>query len=180
MLNKKFERLYEAYLNEWSDNPIIVAVILTLGSKISYNPSMELIKTAIFDHFIQENIYTTIYKKSFIDPQEFPQYVICFEEVFEISIDQNSVLNGRVKESDEFNFYYKSIKKNFDNCYKALNKCANDLTPILTTYVANSKINFVQLEKDATHNQLRDLIVELKNEDVKVNKNSSRILLTRK
>ena len=168
MLNKKFERLYEAYLNEWSDNPIIVAVILTLGSKISYNPSMELIKTAIFDHFIQENIYTTIYKKSFIDPQEFPQYMICFEEVFEISIDQNSVLNGRVKESDEFNFYYKSIKKNFDNCHKALNKYANDLTPILNNYISNSKINFVELEEEATHEELRDLIVKLKEEDQKV------------
>ena len=170
MLNKRFERLYEAYLNNWSDSPIIVTVILTLGSKISYNPSMELIKTAIFDHFIHENIYTTIYKKSFIDPQEFPQYMICFEEVFEISVDQNSILNGRVKESDEFNFYYKSIKKNFDNCYKALNKCANELTPILTTYVDNSKINFVQLEKNATHKELKDLIVELKEEDVKVRK----------
>ena len=71
-LDKKLERLYQAYKNKWSDIPILIAMVITIGDKISYNPSIELIRAAIFDNFIQENIYSVINVKNFVDPEEFP------------------------------------------------------------------------------------------------------------
>jgi hypothetical protein len=69
-----------------------------MGDKIYYNPSIRLIYEALFDNFIQETVYTVIFKKNFIEPQEFPKYMSCYEEVFEISIDQNGNLNSRIKD----------------------------------------------------------------------------------
>ena len=72
---------------------------------------------AIFDNFIQETIYCVIYKKNFIDPQEFPKYMSCFEEVFEVSVDQNSNLNTRIKESEEISKLFNAIRENFELCH---------------------------------------------------------------
>ena len=100
LLVKKFKRLYDCYLNHWVDPPLIITKILCMGDKIYYNPSIKLIYEAIFDNFIQETVYTVIFKKNFIEPQEFPKYMSCYEEVFEMSIDQNGNLNGRIKETE--------------------------------------------------------------------------------
>ena len=169
-LNNKFQRLYDVYINQWADSPILITMILTIQNKISYNPSIKLISTAVFDHFIQENIYAVIYKKSFIDPQEFPTYMTCFEEVFELSVDQNSNLNGRIKENKKFLATYKNIKLNFDNCFKELEKYAQGLTPILTNYLEYTSINFKKLEDTATPDSLRDLIEKFQIEDERVRK----------
>ena len=133
-----------------------------MGDKIFYNPSIRLMAESILDNFIQETIYCVIYKKNFIDPQEFPWYMSCFEEVFEISVDQNSNLNNRIKETDIITYKFESVKKNFELCHIELNKEVDNLRPILDNYLKNSKINFnfKELEKTATPNQLKDLFAE--------------------
>ena len=160
LLDKKFKRLYECYLNKWIDPPIIITKILCMGEKIYYNPSIRLIYESLFDNFIQETIYCVIYKKNFIDPQEFPRYMSCFEEVFEISVDQNSNLNSRIKETESIINLFESLKDNFELCHKELNKCVDTLRPILENYLKNIKINFIDLEKTATPTELKDLLTE--------------------
>ena len=160
MLDKKFKRLYECYINKWVDPPLLITKILCMGDKIFYNPSIRLMAESIFDNFIQETIYCVIYKKNFIDPQEFPRYMSCFEEVFEISVDQNSNLNNRIKDTDIITDKFESIKLHFELCHKELNKEVDELRPILDNYLKNSKINFKELEKTATPNQLKDLLAE--------------------
>ena len=160
MLDKKFKRLYECYVNKWVDPPMLITKILCMGDKIYYNPSIRLMGESIFDNFIQETIYCVIYKKNFIDPQEFPRYMSCFEEVFEISVDQNSNLNNRIKDTELITSKFESIKENFEHCHVELNKEVENLKPILDNYLKNSKINFKELENTATPNQLKELLAE--------------------
>ena len=160
LLDKKFKRLYECYLNKWIDPPIIITKILCMGEKIFYNPSIRLIYESLFDNFIQETIYCVIYKKNFIDPQEFPRYMSCFEEVFEISVDQNTNLNARIKNTQSIINLFESLKDNFELCHKEINKCVDNLRPILENYLKNSKINFNDLEKTANPTELKDLLNE--------------------
>ena len=174
-LNEKFERLYNAYKNKWSDIPILITMIITIGDKISYNPSIELIKAAIFDNYIQENIYAAINVKNFLDSDEFPQYMISFEEVFKDVVDQNGALNARIKENDEFQRIYNNIKKNFDNCYEALEKEASNLSSSLRNYNKFIKINFNKIEEEADHNELVNYIQSFKEEEQIVKKLNKKI-----
>ena len=160
LLVKKFKRLYECYLHHWVDPPMIITKILCMGDKIYYNPSIRLIYEALFDNFIQETVYTVIFKKNFIEPQEFPKYMSCYEEVFEISIDQNGNLNGRIKETEHIQDLFESLKENFELCHKELNKEVDKLRPVLENYLKNSKISFTELEQNSTPNQLKDLLTE--------------------
>ena len=174
-LGKKFERLYEAYTNKWNDIPLLITMVLPLGDKISYNPSIELIKAAIFDNFIQENIYSVINVKNFVDPEEFPQYMICFEEVFDISVDQNGALNTRIKQDREFNKVFNDIKENFEKCHEALDKTAADLSPSLKQYNKFMKINFNKVEAEADHTELINYIQSFKEEGEIVRKLNKKI-----
>ena len=170
LLDKRFSRLYEAYEKKYADNPLIITTIVTLGNKISYNPSIELITSAIFDHFISENIDLVTRIKNFIDPQEFPQYMVCFEEVFEVSVDQNGILNGRIKEDDNYNDLYDNIKNSFEKCRRALDDKVESLGPILIKNNKYMKTNFKKLEEEADHNQLKQFIDEFKKMEVSVKK----------
>ena len=170
LLEKKFARLYEAYEKKYTDNPILIATIVTLGNKISYNPSMELVISAIFDHFILENIDLVTRIKNFIDPQEFPKYMVCFEETFEVSVDQNGILNGRIKDDDNYNDIFDSIKSYFDKCRKALDDTAQNLVPILANNNKYMKTNFTTVEKEANHTQLKEYISEFKKMEIDVRK----------
>ena len=168
LLDKKFKRLYECFVNKWIDPPIIITKILCMGEKIFYNPSIRLIYESVFDNFIQETIYCVIYKKNFIDPQEFPRYMSCFEEVFEISVDQNSNLNARLKDTESIINLFESLKDNFELCHKELNNCVESLRPILENYLKNNKINFVELEKTATPTELKDLLAEFQQKEKEI------------
>ena len=170
LLVKKFKRLYECYLNRWVDPPMIITKILCMGDKIYYNPSIRFIYEALFDNFIQETIYTVIYKKNFIEPQEFPKYMSCYEEVFEVSIDQNGNLNNRIKETEHINELFESLRENFELCHKELNKEVEKLRPILENYLKNSKISFPDLEKNSTPNQLKELYAEFQEKELIVKK----------
>ena len=174
-IDKKLERLYQAYENNWNDIPIIITMVITLGDKISYNPSIELIRSAFFDNYIQENIYSIINIKNFVDPGEFPQYMICFEEVFDISVDQNGSLNNRIKENDEFMKIFNNIKMNFEKCHQALDKTASNLSPSLIKYNKYIKLNFNKIEAEADHNELINYINDFKNEDEIIRKLKKKI-----
>ena len=170
ILDRRFKRLYDSYLNNWVDNPLITVIVLNLKDKISYAPSMELISDSIFEHFIQGNISAVIKVKNFIDPQEFPQYMVCFEEVFDVSVDQNGSLSGRIKEDDNYCDLNNSIKSSFDKCRNSLDDKARELTPALVNYNKFSKINFNTVEEQANHEQLNEYILNFKSEDDRVKK----------
>ena len=167
-LDSKFTRLYDAYIYKNSDIPMFIMSIISIGDKLHYNPNIDLIRQQIFDYYIQENIYNIINKKNFIDPQEFPQYMVCFEEVFDVSVDQNGVLNGRVKDDDEYNDIYSHIKLVFDNCVQALDDKVSELTPCLINYNKFNKIDFQKVEEEATHKELNNYLISFKKEDEKV------------
>ena len=175
VLDKRFQRLYESYENGWADNPLITTIVVNLGGKISYAPSIELISDSIFEHFIQGNISTVIKVKNFIDPQEFPQYMVVFEEVFDVSVDQNGSLSGRIREDDDYTELNNSIKSSFDKCRNALDEKAAELSPALANYNKFNKINFSLVEKEADHNQLNEYINSFKAEDERVKKFSKKI-----
>ena len=175
ILDKRFKRLYESYENNWVDNPLITTIVVNLNGKISYAPSIELIGDSIFEHFIQGNISAVIKIKNFIDPQEFPQYMVCFEEVFEVSVDQNGSLSGRIREDDGYIDLNNSIKSSFDKCRNALDEKASELSPSLANYNKFNKINFSQVEKEADHNELNEYINSFKAEDERVKKFSKKI-----
>ena len=150
ILEKRFKRLYTCYINKWVDSPIITTKILCMNGKIFYNPGIRAMSEAIFDNFIQETIYCVVYKKNFIDPQEFPRYMSCFEEVFEVNVDQNSNLNLRLKDQKCITDKFDSLKKHFELCHRALEKTVKDLMPILDSFQKYDKINFKELKNNGS------------------------------
>ena len=175
ILDKRFKRLYDSYENDWVDNPLITTIVVNLNGKISYAPSIELISDSIFEHFIQGNISAVIKVKNFIDPQEFPQYMVCFEEVFDVSVDQNGSLSGRIREDDDYLDLNNSIKNSFDKCRNALDEKASELSPALDNYTKFNKINFSLVEKEADHVKLMEYINSFKAEDERVKKFSKKV-----
>ena len=165
LLDNKFKRLYDCYVNKWVDPALIITKILCMSGNIYYNPSINLMSEAIFDDFIQETIYCVIYKKNFIDPQEFPRYMICFEEVFDMSVDQNTNLNSRIKETQSIIDKFSSIRDNFDKCHEALDEYVDTLKPIYQTYLTYEKLNFKNLEKNSNPDELKDLLESFKEKD---------------
>ena len=91
VFGKRLARSYECYKNQWNDMPILIVMVVTLENQVSYTPAIELIKGSFFDNFIHENINLVVNLKYFVDPEEFPQYMVCFEDVFDTSVDQNNV-----------------------------------------------------------------------------------------
>ena len=164
VLGKRLSRSYECYKNQWNDVPILIIMIVTIENQISYTPAIELIKGAFFDNFIHENINLVINLKNFVDPEEFPQYMICFEDVFDVSVDQNNVLGNRIKYDDEFNNLVKDIQISFGNCQKAMEETAYGLTPSLINYNKFIKLDFNKIEKESDHNDLNNYLKMFKEE----------------
>ena len=168
ILEKRFKRLYTCYVNKWVDSPILTTKILCMNGKIFYNPGIRSMSEAIFENYIQETIYCVVYKKNFIDPQEFPKYMSCFEEVFEVNVDQNSNLNLRLKDQKCITDKFESLKQHFELCHRALEKTVKDLTPILESYKKYEKINFKDLEENGSPQCLKDLLNEFHEEENKI------------
>ena len=101
--------------------------------------------------------------------------MVCFEEVFEVSVDQNGSLSGRIREDDDYIDLNNSIKDSFDKCRKALDEKASALSPALANYNKFNKINFSLVEKEADHNKLNEYINSFKAEDERVKKFSKKI-----
>ena len=168
VLEKRFNRLYTCYANHWVDSPIITTKILCMNGKIFYNPGIKAMSEAIFDNYIQETIYCVIYKKNFVDPQEFPRYMSCFEEVFEVNVDQNTNLNMRLKEQKCITDKFDALKKYFELCHKGIEKTVQDLMPILENYKKFEKISFKELEESATPQYLKNLLDEFTEEEKRI------------
>ena len=164
LLGKRFARAYECYQNQWNDIPILIVTIVTLGDQISYTPAIELIRAAFFDNFIQENINQVVNTNNFLNPEEFPQYMLCFEDVFDVTLDQNGALNARIKSNSDINDLLHNIKISFGNCHKALENAAKSLTPSLMNYNKFIKLDFNKIESQSNHNDLNNYLKMFKEE----------------
>jgi dynein heavy chain len=157
-LSQRFTRLYTCVKENWIDIPILSCYIQPQLNMLKYNPHSEIIRKAILEDYIAEKIYIVIFRKSFIDPQEFPNYMSCFEEVFETTVDQNSNLNIRIKEDNRINSYFKNIKSNIDLCFNFLENYATELLPIYHNFNYYNSIDFNQLSINSTPDELKDLL----------------------
>jgi hypothetical protein len=163
--------MYAANLtNNQSETPMIVAFISPVRDQIKFNPHIELIKKSLYDEFILEKIYTVIYRKSFMDPQEFQNYMVCFEEVFEVSVDQNSNLNLRIKEDPSINKIFDTIKESVNKCFLAMEEYCAELTPTLKNFNKFNNIKFEALQEDAKPEELKDYLEKFAAEGVEIGK----------
>jgi hypothetical protein len=89
----------------------------------------------------------------------------CFEEVFDVTTDQNANLNARLKETEAITKLFESLKDHFELCHQELNKTVETLRPILENYLKNNKINFHELEKTANPTELKDLLAEFQEKE---------------
>ena len=169
-LDQRFKRLYDCYINKWIDPPMVVTTVLDKVGEISFGPSVEAMQTFLFDTFIGEKIRAVVLKNNFVDPQEFPNYMSVFEEVFETDVDQNANLNNRIKETAIIINLFKSIKTTFQNCSKALYEKSNELKPILDNFNTYNKIDFKELERTATPDELKDYLDKFLREAVVIRK----------
>jgi len=152
------------------ETPMIVAFIHPLKDQIRFNPHVELIKKSLFDEFILEKIYTVIYRKSFMDPQEFQNYMVCFEEVFEVSVDQNSNLNLRIKEDPSIGEIFDLIKLTVHKCFDAMEEYCIELSPVLRNFNSYNAIDFEKLQEDAKPDELKDYLEKFATEGVEIAK----------
>lgn len=158
------------FISNVPETPMIVAFIHPVKDQIKFNPHVELIKKSLFDEFILEKIYTVIYRKSFMDPQEFQNYMVCFEEVFEVSVDQNSNLNLRIKEDPSINEIFELIKQTVQNCFEAMEEYCNELSPTLKNFNTYNSIDFQKLQEDAKPDELKDYLEKFAKEGVEIAK----------
>ena len=157
-LSQKFERIYDNYVNDIIDYPILVSFCHPQKSSIFFLPNPEDIKKFIFEQFLTEKIYTVIYRRSFIDPQEFPNYMSCFDEVFETTVDQNSNLNIRIKEDSSIMSLFGKIRKVVDSSFKAIEDFTRKLLPVKQNYNTYSAINFEELGEKTKPEDLKMLL----------------------
>ena len=121
---------------------MIIFYIHPLKNHIQLTPHFENIEKAIFDEFLTEKIYTVICKKNFIEPREFPNYMVCMEEVFENSVDQNHNLNMRIKEDPVIINLLSSIKDVMNRSYYEVTNYAQELLPILNNFNKYENLDF--------------------------------------
>lgn len=113
-----------------------------MKNHIQLTPHFENLEKAIFDEFLTEKIYTVICKKNFVEPREFPNYMVCMEEVFETSVDQNHNLNLRIKEDPKIMNLLTSIRGIMNKSYSELKEYAQNLLPILVHFNQYESLNF--------------------------------------
>ena len=105
-----------------------------------------------------------------MDPQEFQNYMVCFEEVFEVSVDQNSNLNLRIKEDPSINSIFDSIKSSVNQCFIAMEEYCSELTPTLKNFNKFNNIKFEALQEDAQPEELKDYLEKFAAEGVEIAK----------
>ena len=164
VLGKRLARSYECYKNQWNDIPILIIMVVTLENQVSYTPAIELIKASFFENFIHENINLVINIKNFVDPEEFPQYMLCFEDVFDVAVDQNNLLSSRIRNDKEFKSLIKDIQISFGNCQNSMEETALSLTPSLINYNKFIKLDFNKIEKESNHADLNNYLKMFKEE----------------
>ena len=158
LLYKKMQKFYEFYKNNLNIFPLLKISIINLGNDIKYSPDFNNLEELFFEKFIQENIFNFINKKNFIDPQEFPIYMTCYELVFEKSFDQNASLLARIKSDNEINDLINNIKEYFYKIGEEVNKKIDELKIILEKYYKYSKINFKEFEENSTSAKIQEYL----------------------
>ena len=158
ILNKKIAKFYDFYMNNLKFYPLLKLSILAIGDEIKFIPEFNKLEELFFEKFIQENIFNFINKKNFIDPQEFPLYMTCYEEVFEKNFDQNVSLLNRIKNDDEINDLINNIKSNFYKIGDELNKKMDELKIILLNYNKYLKLNFKEFEENSTPEKIQEYL----------------------
>ena len=174
-ITEKLELLYEHYTSGHIGQPILISYCHPQQTNIYYLPNPENIRKIIFEEFITENVYTAIFLKSFIDPQEFPNYMSCYEEVFDQNCDQNSNLNIRIKGDKKIMKYFTRIKTVVDNSFIELEKYTKGLIPIKQNHQKYSLINLDELNENVKSEELKDLYEKFKFEDDRIKKIKSRV-----
>ena len=158
ILNKKIEKYYDFYQNKFNIYPLLKLSILSIGDEVKYIPEFNNLEELFFEKFIQENIFNFVNKKNFVDPQEFPLYMTCYEEVFEKSFDQNASLLNRIKNDDEINDLINNIKTVFYKIGDELNNKVDELRVILSNYNKYSKIDFKEFEEKLTPKKIQEYL----------------------
>ena len=158
------EKKYNLYIEGYNIIPIFVSNLYPYNDKIIYNPLPELVKKTLIDQYIKETIYNTIYKQNFIDPNEFKTYNSCYEEVFEVKVEQNTELTSRIHKNPLFKELFYNTNKLIDNSFKELDKYSNSLLPTLINFNEFSNINFEDIEKHATPDDLKNYLIAFTNE----------------
>ena len=105
-------------------------------------PHFQNLEKAIFEEFLTEKIYTVICKKNFVEPREFPNYMVCMEEVFETSVDQNHNLNMRIKEDPAIITLLTNIRNYMNKSYEELKEYTQQLLPILIHFNEYENLDF--------------------------------------
>ena len=164
------ERIYSNYAIGNIDIPLFVTYCHPQLTNIYYLPNPDNMRKAIFEQFITEMIYTIVYRKSFVDPQEFINYMTCFEEVFEQNCDQNSNLNLRIKKDIPIMTLFNRIKKVVDDSYVQIEKFTNELIPIKQNHYKYSMIKLNELNEETKSEDLKDLYQKFLEEDQKIKK----------
>ena len=175
-LNEKFQRIFYNYTNNLPDFPIMTAIMHPMKDMIKFMPQNEAIKKAIFDEFIKEKIYSVIKRISFLDPNEFPAYWSCYDEVFEVTIDQSNNLNIRIKEDNKSNGLLEAINKVVDNSYADLENYAVKMEPTLFKFYKYNSITVAEL-KEKKPDELNVLLESFKNENDYIYKLKEKLMI---
>ena len=173
LLNKKIEKYYEFFKNNLNIFPLLKLSILTIGNSIKFMPEFGNLEELFFDKFIQENIFNFVNKKNFIDPQEFPIYMTCYEDVFEKSFDQNAALLIRLKDDENINNLIDSIRCYFYKLGDELNLKIDEYKLLLDNYYNYSKVNFKEFQENCTPHKIQeylDYVYGEKEKVIKLNK----------
>ena len=172
-LKRKVQKFYEFYKNNLNIYPLLKISVVTIGNSIKYMPEFNNLEELFFEKFIQENIFNFVNKKNFIDPQEFPIYMTCYEDVFEKSFDQNASLLNRIKNDDEIINLINDIKDCFYKIGDELNIRIDELREILNNFYKYSKVDFKDFEENCTPEKIQkylDYVYAEKEKTIKLNK----------
>jgi len=168
LFTEKLEKIYYSYLNEIKDNPILISFCHPQETNIYYLPTPTSIKRSIFEFFISEKIYVVIFRRSFIDPQEFINYMRCYDEVFCDNCDQNSNLSLRIKEDIQISDLFLRIMNVVENSFKEIEKYSKILLPIKQNHNTYSLIDLDNLKEDIKPQEIKDLFERFNAEEEKI------------
>jgi hypothetical protein len=138
-----------------------------LKNKIKIKPHIEDIEKIIFDEFITEKIYIVINRKCFIESKEFPNYMVCFEEVFDTAVDQNHNLNKRIREDDKVKDFLQIIKDKVDHSYQSIVEYSNKVLPVLENFYKFETLNFDEFN-NAKPEVLKEYLDKFLNESTEI------------
>ena len=160
-LSTRFETIFENYSKKLIDYPLLISYCHPHLNSIYFLPNPTDIKKTLFEQYMTEKIYTIIYRRNFLDPQEFPNYMVCSEEVFELTVDQNTSLNYRVKEDPTIQGYFNSIRIVVNNSFNEMDRYTKTLVPLKKGFNTYSTMNFDNLNEKTTPVELKDLYEKL-------------------